>query len=432
MITKSTSVLRRLFCCLCPALLVACGSGGGSAAAPAPPVIAPTCDSSSEFCDSIPATADACNDSQFWPLSLSSSLHPFTVHFSRLADESLATRMIDILETAWRVQVGELGFSAPVDDNGACGADGNYDIFLWRGIDGAFVEGIAEVPQTPFDDYVTYMAIDPVDNFGGAFLDSTLTHEFNHALQASDDWFESAMFFEMSATFVEALVYPEQDDYFFTTTDFQQRPEWSLFYYDDFRTWYMYGSAMYLHFLKDNYFPSDPAFIARIWRMTRSDPAVGRPDFIDAIRDILLAERGIDFDESIVEFMQWRWFVAEFDDATHFQRGGDWPTPVAFISVDAAASDMSIELSAMLYGSNYLRLENNSNVEQIVMVDLQSNSNDATWRLTSVDGENIAGSVTVPAMTSLTILATALPNAAVTAESLDFAARSATLELQTL
>ena len=148
----------------------------------------------------------------------------------------------------------------------------------------------------------------------------------NHALQASDDWWESALIFEMSATFVEALVFPNQNDYFFTLEDFQNRPEWSLFYDDNYVTWYMYGAAMYLHFLSERNFAGDDAFIARVWRETRSDPAVGRPDYIDALRTVLLNDRGVDLDATVIEFMQWRWFVAQFDDRAHFLHGANGHT----------------------------------------------------------------------------------------------------------
>ena len=38
--------------------------------------------------------------------------------------------MIVLLEESWTVQVDTLGFSAPLDDQGDCGADGNFDIFI--------------------------------------------------------------------------------------------------------------------------------------------------------------------------------------------------------------------------------------------------------------------------------------------------------------
>jgi hypothetical protein len=195
--------------------------------------------------------------------------------------------MLAILEHAWEVQVDQLGFSAPLSDDGECGPDGRYDVFIWPAVDGAFVDSVADHPETAHDDYSTFMAIDTTGDYGGALLDTTLAHEFNHAVQASDDWWESALIFEMGATFVETLVYPQQDDWFYVMEDFQARPQWSLFRDDGYRTWYMYGAAMYLHFLHERNFPSDPSFIARIWRGARSEPAacsMAQPTFGSAMR----------------------------------------------------------------------------------------------------------------------------------------------------
>jgi len=163
-----------------------------------------------------------------------------------------------VLERSWQVQVDELGFAAPLDDRGACGPDGAYDVFLWPGVDGAFVDSVAANPATPHDDYSTYMAIDALGPYGGDYFDTTLAHEFNHAVQASDDWWESPLIFEMTATFVEALVYPDKADWHYTMEDFQARPQWSLFYDDAYQTWYMYGTAMFLHFLRERHYATDP------------------------------------------------------------------------------------------------------------------------------------------------------------------------------
>ena len=254
-----------------------------------------------------------------------------TVHYSLLTDEQKALEMIGLLDESWSVQIDMLGFSPPLDDQGQCGPDGNFDVFIWRGIDGAYVSGVAANPASPHDDFSTFMAIDISGQNGGRFLDTLLAHEFNHALQASDDWWEAAQHYESGATFAEFLVYPDQDDYFFTLEDFQNNPGWSLFYNDSFATWYMYGAAMYLHYLSERYFANDPAFYARIWRAARSVPRGMRPDFIDALRTVLLTERGVMLDETVVEFSQWRWFVGQFDDGAHFLKGAEWPHSVAFI-----------------------------------------------------------------------------------------------------
>jgi hypothetical protein len=232
--------------------LAACGSGSSG-----PPPNS-GCDPTIEFCGNIPLSTDACSEDQYWPFRMHSGQRPFTVHYSRLADETRASEIVAVLENAWTVQVDQLGFTPPLDDGGNCGDDGRFDVFIWRNVDGAFVDTVADNPVTPYDDYATYMAIDAFGPYGGELLDTTLAHEFNHALQASDDWWESAFIYEMSATFVEALVYPDQDDYYYTIEDFQNHPEWSLFHDDNYRTWYMYGAAMYLHFLRERHFPQDP------------------------------------------------------------------------------------------------------------------------------------------------------------------------------
>lgn len=403
-------------------LPAACGSGGEDAGAAA-------CDPGSEFCGSIPASAFACRDEEFWPLAEESGRQPLIVHYSRLTDADEAADVLAILELAWEVQVDTLGFAAPLADGGACGPDDRYDVFLWRGADGAFVEAIEDNPDTVHDDFTTYMAIDVFGSFADGFLDTTLAHELNHALQASDDWWESALIFEMTATYAETLVYPEQDDWFYTIEDFQRRPQWSLFYDDQYETWYMYGAAMFLHFLEQRYYAGDASFIARVWRESRSDPAAGRPDYLDALRSVLAGELGVTLEDAVVEFMQWRWFVAEFDDGAHFARGADWPRAVAHQEVDARVSQGSVELEAMLFGASYLRLVNPDPVERQLTLDLVSQDADVEWRLSTAEGEAAAGSVAVPAGGETVLVATVLPLAEVSTETLDFELRAATLSL---
>ena len=419
-----TSAASVLLACLSVA---ACGGGGGSKEPRPGPN--PGCDSSIEFCGTIPLSANACTDAQYWPLSVRSGVRPMTVHYSRIGDQQDALEMLGILEESWTVQVDQLGFSPPLDDGGSCGPDGRYDVFIWPDVDGAFVDGYAENPATPHDDYLTYMAISLVGSTGNAFLDTTLAHEFNHAVQASDDWWESDSIFEMSATFVEAIVYPEQDDYFFTLEDFQANPDWSLFYSDNYTSWYMYGAAMYLHFLWERYYPNDPAFIARVWRGSRSAPTGNRPDFLDSLRVVLLANRGVTLEETIVEFMQWRWFVGQFDDGAHFSKGADWQFPVAFTDVDPTAMPITLDLSAMMLGANYFRLDNTTADPITLNVGLLDNDPVIDWSLATVDGANVAATIVLPEQSSTVLVAIAVPVAEVHTGTLSFEPRSGELTL---
>ncbi len=302
-------------------------------------------------------------------------------------------------------------------------------MFLWRGVDGAYVDAIANNPQTPHDDYSTYMAIDAFGAYGGEFLDTTLAHEFNHSVQASDDWWESPLIFEMTATFAEALVYPDQDDWYFTMEDFQARPDWSLFYDDAYQTWYMYGAAMFLHFLREQYFSQDAGFIARAWLYMRSEPPADRPDFVDALRSVLLDERGVTLDAAIVEFMQWRWFTGDFDDDNHFARGADWPHPVAMMQADAADESIAIDVRAMHYGAEYLEVNNDGSAERVFDVVVQNDDMAVAWRLTTVAGDDATTVLTVPAQSSRVLVAVALPASPVSATSVSFDNHTARLTL---
>ena len=338
--------------------------------------------------------------------------------------------MLSLLEENWDYQVDTLGFTAPVSDQGQCGADGNYDIFIWPGIDGAFVSGVATNPATPHRDWSTYMAIDIRGSTGDEFLNTFMAHEFNHALQASDDWTEGDQHYEAGATFAEALVYPDETDWYFEMEDFQSRPQWSLFYDDMGATWYIYAAAMYLHYLYERHYPGDPAFYARIWRGTRSVPGQARPDYLDAVRQLLLSERGVTLDETVVEFMQWRWFVDQYDDGAHFSKGDEWPFTVAVTDVDVSAAVPTQSLAAQIYGGNYFRLTNSGAVAVSLTATIDHNDPEVTWELVDVSSGQIVAPIDLAPGESRVVFAIPLPIAEVWTGNLSFDERAATLDLQ--
>lgn len=196
-----------------------------------------------------------------------------------------------------------------------------------------------------------------------------------------------------------------------------------------YQTWYMYGAAMFLHFLREQYFPQDSGFIARAWLAMRSEPPADRPDFIDALRSILLDERGVALDAAIVGFMQWRWFTGEFDDGNHFARGTEWPHPVAILQADAADASIVIDVRAMHYGAEFLRGTNDDSAERVFDVVLQNDDMAVSWRLTTVEGDDAASVLTVPAQSSRVLVAVALPSVPVSATTVSFDDHTARLTL---
>ena len=289
-------------------------------------------------------------------------------------------------------------------------------------------------PETEHDDKTTYMGIHNEDEY----LNTYMAHEFNHAVQASDDWGmqDSSVFYEMSASFAEALPYPEsvshglQDDWVPYLEDFQATPESSIFI-DDYDTWHMYGSALYLHYLYERYFPGDPAFIARIWFANRNSPGEDRPDYIDALRLVLLNERGITFEETITEFMQWRWFLGQFDDGLHFDRGALWNYPVAHTVIDLINMPITISVQTMMFGSNYFRLQNSTNSEISLNLNLFTDESDIIWDIFSVEGNQIVSNFNVPAQSSTVLVVAAMPTEQVYSGDFTFEFHDAELTLST-
>jgi len=431
---KKLSMWRFAVLCLHLIALAACGGGGGgdrgrpaSTSPPTPPVSA--CNDAVEFCGTIPSDADPCDDDEYWPLSAESSIRPFTIHYSRQDSDAIALEMITLLEESWSVQIDMLGFTAPVSDDGTCGPDGNYDIFVWPVVDGAYVTGIAPNRATPYRDFSTYMVFNPGGVSGPAWLNTLLTHELNHAVQASDDWSEGAQHYEAGATFAEALVYPDDNDWFFEMRVFQRNPQWSLFYDDFAVTWYTYAAAMYLHYLYERFYPGDPSFYARIWRATRNDVGDDRPDYFDALRQVLLTERGVTLDETILEFMQWRWFIGEFDDGAHYARGADWPHPVAVTDIDASAIPPVHVLDAMIYGANYVRFVNDSTDSVSFVAVIDSLDPGVSWRLLDVAGGEVVGPITVDPNNDVVLVAVVLPTEEVWTGNLSFDQKAADLKL---
>lgn len=320
----------------------------------------------------IPADTVPCEAPEHWPLVVRGGALPVQIHH-RPGEELEAGQVLEHLGTAWQVEIDQLGFSPPPDDGGQCGDDGDFDVFLWQGSDAAYVEAFADIPSTAWGDQLVYMVIDPWGPYGGEILDTTVAHELNHAMQAADDWFDTPIAYEMTATFIEDVVFDDDDGYLEQLVDFQANPAWSLDRNDDYATWYMYGAAMYLHFVRDRYFAGDPAFVGTMWRGLRGDA-----DFEDAL-DTLLP---VPFLDSVVEFAAWRWFTNAFDDGAHFEEGAAFPAVSTAAVLVTFPADVAIEVMAL--GTAYVHVPNGG--VTAAQVSLTGAAPEVTWVTQVIDG----------------------------------------------
>ncbi len=233
-----------------------------------------------------------CEHPAAFPLRIEAAA--FVVHYRTKDDQAEAEAVRDALLDAWEAHTA-LGFRAPPSDGDLCGPDERFDVFVWPGQESAWVDVLGAAPGSPSTDQIPYMAVDPYSEYGGPLLRPTVFHELDHAFQAADDSCEEGGVYEMGATFIEGRLVPESDAWRFVLDDFQANPGWGLFHYDDYETWYMYGSALFLHFLADTYLASDASFLADAWLGAR-----GEATFTTAL-DTLVPLR-----EAVLEFAVWR------------------------------------------------------------------------------------------------------------------------------
>jgi hypothetical protein len=325
--------------------------------------------------------------------------------------------VLDYLDHSWQVEMTQLGFRPPLADDGVCGPDGSFDVFLWRGLISSYVDAYDENPATPWDDYFTYMVLDPWGPYGGPILDSTVAHELNHACQASDDWWDSAIVFEMTSVFIEDIVYDDDDQWYGQLADFQANADWPIDYDDGYETWYMYGAALYLHYLRERWFDGDASFVADMWLAMRNPAGTNEPDFEDALDDLLAARGAGSFEDSVVEFSRWRWYAGSRDDGAHFAEGASFP-PAAQVPLAASVTSIpaSIDVDPMMFGSVYIDVPYSGTVR----VSLASVPAGVRYAVSVVRGSGdqrldlSSGSATFTAPRTLVV--TALPSSASSAD----------------
>lgn len=258
-----------------------------------------------------------CSYPEYWPYSKASSKFPFIVHYASESEIEKADEIIAYLEKAWQRQIIEQKYTPPPSDTGLCGPDGRFDVFIRRGVNSCKVDLITEQFVTEWGGRASYMEVDPWGSYGGEMLGATIAHEFNHGTHAANDWYDLPIAFEMSASYVDQFYGPLD---LRNIIDFQKHPDWGLLRNDSYQTYYMYGSAIYIHFLRDRYFGVDDSFLPQLWVDMRNTPKLkeNNPNFVDAL-NAALKRKGleINFLDTVPEFARWRYYCG-INDGKHF------------------------------------------------------------------------------------------------------------------
>lgn len=316
------------------------------------------------------------------------------VHYQDAGEHAMAQEVLGHVEHAWQVQIGA-GALPPLDDHGAAGPDGRFDVYLERGINEPYVVDVAPDDTTWYDDRATSMVLDPWGEYGGDKLEANVFHELRHASQASNDWWEHPHVFEADATLWEVAYYGfEQSP--LAWVDFQDHPEWTLFR-AGYQTWYMYGGALFLLFLSEHVFDGELGFTNEMWRRSRNapgaeqHPALNEPDFVDALQ-VLLDAKGRDLFDEVLCFARARWY-------TGARANGSLPGGAVLPEVKhrthtrkAGARRTLVSVSPQLLGTSYVVVERATTDPAALWVSL-STSSQARFVVQVVGGD--AGDMTL-------------------------------------
>jgi hypothetical protein len=212
------------------------------------------------------------------------------------------------LDQVWELEVGQLGYQAPLSDGGL-GGGSEYDVYIVQlGASGAYGYTYPEQGGSRSSSYLELDNdyADPIytQTRGLEALHATVAHEFFHAIQfgyyqGSDGvWWQEA-----SAVWMEEVAYPEVNDYLQYLSGFLRQPEKSLDSGSSFSSdYHIYGAALFAHFLDLRH---GRHLIRAIWEELGSRASAGLEHFDRALR----REAAGGFSGVMGEFAVWNYFT---------------------------------------------------------------------------------------------------------------------------
>jgi hypothetical protein len=305
-------------------------------------------------------------------------------------------KVAEIADSVWNFTVGHLGFPAPPSD-GFYDSDPRFDIYILD-MGASFYGASYNDAQVDSQTYTATIKLDndydipPYNEYDGTNLDLnrrldaarvTMAHEFFHAIHFAMDvteWEGTSQnprlyWWEMSATWMEEIIYDDINDYYGYLSSFFNAPWVGL---RDFTTstLYPYGAVVWPLYLTERW--GDTSIVRKIWENCR-DYGVG-PHWTlatnDAIEEISSGTHGMV--EAIGEFTVWNLFTGgrtsqapagigyseaefypAFIDANVFMEFDDYPIRITNLQMREEYSNFLPEI----FGATYISLYNLSLVQ---------------------------------------------------------------------
>ena len=243
-------------------------------------------------------------------------------------------KVAEIADSVWDFEVNQLGFpSPPKDDFYAEGLDSLFDIYILD-LGAAYYGATYNDEKVDSQTYTSTMKLDnnydfyPYNIYGigdprdlNRRLDAvrvTMAHEFFHAIHFAMDWtewelddagnFARLYWWEMSAVWMEEMMYDDINDYYGYLKSFYDTP-WNNLRFFTYASLRPYGACVFPIFLTERW--GDTTVVRRIWEKCR-DKGVG-PQWSEAADEAIFEVSGgthrlID---AIREFSVWNLFTGE-------------------------------------------------------------------------------------------------------------------------
>jgi len=305
--------------------------------------------------------------------TLQSATLPLRVHYEETGHQTMAEKMLVAYEHSWQVEVNEMGFFAPPGDMGVEGSD-DYDIYVSVAGGGgtmAYTAPESQVDGTWWNDRTSYIVQSPKYN-SDEEIESTASHEFQHACQMAMAYETTIGFYENTAVWVEPHVYPEWDEFAWDYARWYQVDPWRPvcgFDMDDVGL-YQYGGFMWPEFFCERVDQWDSTVIREMWDWMRDPVNDDQHNTFDAmahfanIYDPGGAPGGGDWElyDLVMEMSEWRYFCGQWlaDDA-HYTYAEEFP------QINVAAEHRHTSLPALspttlpdqpeFFGVNYVRFD---------------------------------------------------------------------------
>jgi hypothetical protein len=234
-----------------------------------------------------------------------------------------------VFDQVWETEIDLLDFrSPPADgpwyDNEDYGGDSRYDVYV-ENLDRHYVYGYTQseffVPSVAPRAATSYIVVDN-DYSSGIYptryedgLMVTAAHEFFHAIHFAYDALEDRYFMELTATWIEDVVYDDVNDYYnYLSSSGNETifgdPELSLTTFDGYHE---YSSCIWAHYLSKRF---GSQIIREIWQGCVEGNSL-------AATEAALGLRGSDLATAFNEFAVWNYFTGPRADSVNFYDEGD-------------------------------------------------------------------------------------------------------------